>query len=642
MVGSFVGCLVGAAAVRHLVRTGRVIGGAVPAFPADAAGFFGELISAVRTTGLGGPLAASPGLAAMGGVSALSLGHMGLAQKALLIALPALAAVLCYRACVRLTTRPGPSVVGASAYGLSALMLWSFSDGRLGLLVAMAAMPPILERVESAFSAGGPTDRPWRFVVGLGVTFAVAAAFVPGILLAVTVATSVQVVAGQARRRGVLTVLSAVLVCVVLLFPFVPTLIAGSGAALGSELGTSDPWAVGRLALGEAPGSWPVAWFLPVAAVLGLALSTGERRGPAIRATLTAGTALALAWASGAGYLPPALANAPAYTGLAAVAEAFLVTFGLASAVMGLGRSAFGFRQIGTVSIAAVLAGGLALQGLVAALGDWAVGGAEREVASWEAIVDTPTTGPSRVLWVGADDGRSFPWPGGDPMGVVEAGDATVRYSLTDRRGALAIDTARPLAGPGADALTDTIGEILGGTTLHGGALLVPFGVRYVVARQGELPEATEAILDAQADLDLVPAADLVIYRNAQVLAPAAAVVADEEVGSIVASDDPTVIQRWHDVVSVPLLPVVGSAGWEGETGGGNLAIVSTEFDPAWGVDAEETEPREAFGWSTSFPVSQGWIRITYGAQLPRTIEMVLLAIVWIAALWFTRRPVRR
>ena len=38
-----------------------------------------------------------------------------------------------YRAAVRLGVRPGPAVVAAAAYGLGALTLWAFSDGRLGL-----------------------------------------------------------------------------------------------------------------------------------------------------------------------------------------------------------------------------------------------------------------------------------------------------------------------------------------------------------------------------------------------------------------------------------------------------------------------------------------------------------------------------
>ena len=61
-----------------------------------------------------------------------------------------------YRAAARLTGRPGPSVVAAAAYLLSALMLWSFSQGRLDLLLALAVLPAAAERLEVAF---GPESR---------------------------------------------------------------------------------------------------------------------------------------------------------------------------------------------------------------------------------------------------------------------------------------------------------------------------------------------------------------------------------------------------------------------------------------------------------------------------------------------------
>ena len=73
-------------------------------------------------------------------------------QKAILLAGPPLAAILMYRAAVRLSVRPGPAVVVGAAYGLGALTLWSFSDGRIGLSIAIAVLPAAAERVETAFA----------------------------------------------------------------------------------------------------------------------------------------------------------------------------------------------------------------------------------------------------------------------------------------------------------------------------------------------------------------------------------------------------------------------------------------------------------------------------------------------------------
>src|SRR5207247_2332323 len=221
------------------------------------------------------------------------------------------------------------------------------------------------------------------------------------------------------------------------------------------------------------------------------------------------------------------------------------------------------------------------LQARAAMTAEWAIGGPDRIPAAW-AFVDSSSKGSFRVLWIGADDGRSFPAPGGDPQGVIDAGDATLRYGLTPRVGALAIDTARPFTGPGSDAMREALGEILSGTSIHGGALLAPFGVRYLVASDDQLNDAARARLDAQVDLDIVPAAGLAIWVNDAALPPAAVVKATAKTAQIVAAGQPSETQRLTTVPGVPLPQVQG--GWSGPTGGGNLAVGSTEFDDAWTV----------------------------------------------------------
>jgi GT2 family glycosyltransferase len=640
IVASLLGLLVGAIAARHVVGPSHLVGGALPAFPGTPAGFFGELVSAYRTTGLGGTLAASPALGGVGALSALLFGSTDLAQRVLVLGLPALGMVLCYRAAMRMTARPGASVLAAAAYGLSALTLWSFSEGRIALLVTIAVLPSLAERLEAAFAATEPSDGPWRFVVGVAVTLAVAMAFEPGVVLAVAVVALTQVATGQARARGARLCAGALVGTAVLLFPFVPALFAGGGIALASWIGTIDTARVSRLALGGGPGTWEVAAFLPIGALLGLALSGAEHRGRAARAAAWALVGVALAWLAAAGYLPPVLSNAPVYAALAAVGMSFLVAFGIASGVGGLASHAFGFRQIGIVALTAVLGVGLLLQAVAVMAGGWGVGGPDRVPAAW-AVVDGDASGRFRVLWIGsADDGAPFPAPGGDPMGTVDAGSASLRYALTARSGAQAIDIGRPLAGPGADALRSTIGEILSGATVHGGALLAQFGVRYVVAREGELPVAADAAFRRQVDLDLEPVTGLIILRDAVKLPPAAVLDADPATADAIASGSAVQLQPIVPRVAAQLAPMKG--GWSGEADDGDLAVVSTESDPAWTlVGSDDSEPGAAFGWGVSFPV-EGSVVIEYGAQLPRTIESWLLAALWAGALWITRKPVRR
>jgi GT2 family glycosyltransferase len=639
IVAAFVTLVVGAIVLRDLFGTQPLAGGALPSFPATSSGLLAELVSGYRTTGLGGTLAASPGLGAFSGLSWLLFGSTALAQKLALVGLPLLAAILTYRACVRSGARPGPAVVAAAAYGLSGVALWALSDGRLDLMVALAVLPPLIERFEVAFGNDEPADGRWRTVAGWGVTIAAGVAFWPGLAPALGVALAVYLGLGRSRGRGSMLAAGAALGAAVLLFPFVPTLLAGGGDGLGSSLGPTDPWEIGRLALGPGPGTWEVAWFLPIAAALGLSLAGSALRGPAGRAATLAVVGLGLAWASAAGWLPGGLANAPAYAGLAAAAMAIIVAIGLTSATGGLAREAFGFRQIGTALLAIVLTAGISLQAIASMVGERAVGGSDRIPAAW-AVVDDNARGSFNVLWIGPDDGLAFPPPGGDPAGVVEAGTSTVGYGLTARDGVSVLDVGRPLVGPGADHLHDALGQILAGGTVHAGALLAPFAVRFLVARAGELPAPVLTTLNEQVDLVEMRTAGLTIFRNVAVLPPAFTTRTDGRSRSLIAASDPSSAQRLGDLAAVPLAPVLG--GWEGQDGTGDLAIVGTETGPGWSLEGANAEPGTAFGWALSFPTSGQAVHIRFGAQLSRTLQSWLLAGLWLAALWFTRRPVAR
>jgi GT2 family glycosyltransferase len=560
VVASFVALVVGGVAFRGLIGPEPLAGGALPAFPDTFSEFLGELVSGFRTTPLGGTLAASPALGAMGGISWLALGSTAIAQKAMLAGGVVLAGVLSYRAFARLTGRPGAGVVAASAYVLSALVLWSFSEGRIGFLVGLAVLPAVAERLEVAFGVDVPAQGRWRFAAGLGVTVAVGAAFVPGIVLAVGVLLVIQLAFGASRGRGLILAIMGLVAAALLLFPFVPTIVADRGAALASGIGTTDLGDLVRMALGPGPGTWVIAAFLPVAALIAFALVGPRYRGPAGRAMLGTVVALAAAWLASAGYLPAALANAPVYLALAAVGEAMTIGFGLASALGGLGRESFGLRQIGTGLLAFVLGAGISLQAMSAMVGGWAVGGPEAVPPAW-AVVASEARGDFRVLWIGADDDRPFLAPGGDPSAVAPAAAASIRYAITGRDGIVAIDTGRTTNGGGTRYLADALNEILSGTTEHGGALLAPLGVRFVVAEQGDLPAAAAGLLDRQVDLDLIPALGLRIYRNGVAYPPAAVFPAG--IAEASGSADLATIAAVPAQRAVPMRAVEG--GWDGE-----------------------------------------------------------------------------
>ncbi len=639
IVASFLAVLVGAVAVRELIAAGSLAGGALPAFPDRAGDLFAELASAVRSTPLGGPLAPSPAVGALGALSVAALGDPHLAQKAILIAGPPLAAILMYRAAVRLSVRPGPAVLAAAAYGLGAFTLWAFSEGRLGLLIALAVLPAAAERIETAFSREEPPGGRPRFVAGSAVTFAVGAASYPGILLAIAVLVLIRMLTGPERGRGLLLTAAAAVGAAVLLFPFVPTLLDDGGRALSSLVGMTEPVRLARLSFGSGPGTWPVAAFLPIAALLGLGLVRGDLRGPAARAAVAGGAGLILSWLAAANYLPLALSNPPAFAALAAVSMASLIGFGLTSFTASLRFESFGLRQVGGGVLTLVLGAGLLLQALAAMVGTWDVGQSEEHIPPAWAVVSGASDGSFRVLWLTGDLGDGLPPPAGDPQRRLEAGEATIRYTLTDRQGASVLDTGRPLSGPGPEHLERALAEILGGTTRHGGALLSPFGIRFVVAEQEVLPAAAREALDAQLDVNLLPATGFTIYRNASAIPPAAILETRRRDREIMGVGDPSAIAMWQPVPAFPLERVSG--GWNGPALPGTV-FLSFEYDAQWALRGVSAGPEVAFGWATSFQASDEPVQVRQEGGLPARIQVALLVVLWLAALWVTRKPVAR
>jgi GT2 family glycosyltransferase len=645
LVASFLGVVLGGFAFRGLLGPAHLSGGVIPTFPARPEGFFTELLSGYRTTGFGGTVAASPALGAMGGLSSLLFSSGWLAQKVVLGGGFVLGAVFCYRGLARRSGSPFAAAVAASAYSLSAVVLWAYSEGRIGLLAAVAALPVLVDRLEWAFGSEPPAAR-GRFIVGLGLVLAVGVAFEPGLVPAVAALSIVQVAGSGNRTRGTALVLGGLVVGCGLVFPTLPGLIAEGGRALSSQVGAADfsrlarfvpsPPASGLVA--HSPGSGSLAWFLPAAAVLGFALIRAEYRGPANRAMASMIAAIFLAWGSAAGYLPEALSNAPVYTVLGAVSAASLIAFGLAS-ILGVRSESFGFRQVGAGVLTAVLAVGMLVQTVVAVLGSWAIGGPEAIPAAW-AVAASGEEGEYRVLWLGADDGSRFPAPGGDPQGVVEAGASSLRYGVTGRNGVTALDVGRGPAGAGDGFLRSVLEEIVSGGTHHGGALLAPLGVRLVVAEEGDLPPAVEDALASQVDLDLRQASGLTIYLDAKTLPLAAEFPedGDQKVFERSSLDD---IERLPDLSAEPLAAVPG--GWEGGGAGGRV-FVSTEYSAAWRLVAsgETVQPARAFGWAVAFSAPAGSAHVVFSGQWLRTMEMVALGILWVAALWITRRPTQR
>src|SRR5205807_2437273 len=110
-------------------------------------GYFRELASGLRHTGLGGSQAGSPALGFLGLGSVVAFGSPALLQKVLLLGLPAAAAVGCYGAVRAVTGERLPAAVAAGCYALSSTVLWALSQGRLGALVFLAGLPWLVTKI---------------------------------------------------------------------------------------------------------------------------------------------------------------------------------------------------------------------------------------------------------------------------------------------------------------------------------------------------------------------------------------------------------------------------------------------------------------------------------------------------------------
>jgi GT2 family glycosyltransferase len=631
--------LLAAVAYRHLVGAHPLAGGAIASFPSSATGFFGELVSGVRTTGLGGTQAASPALGMLGLGSAAALGNTDLLQKAMLFVLPAAAAVGAARATRRTTGQRLPAVVAGVVYALSPVLMWAFSEGLIPELVFLAGLPWLVTRLQAGF--GVPPGRArLRWAIGVAAGLAVLVSFYPGTLLAVAVAliVSMLIPLEGTRRAGLAGAVVALVLAAALVFPLAWVLVDAAGRALTESTGVRTFAEVARLSPGPAPGGWLPSFYLPILAALGLAFVSRSLLRPAVRAGFTAVLCLYLAWASGTGWLPAGLSNAPAYLGLAAFSLSLMVGLALSSSVAGVGRATFGHRQVGAAVLSLLAAAGILLQASQAALGAWAVGGPAHVPAAF-ALVQAYPGPPERVVWIGGPDGGPLIAPGGMPQGKAGAGGAAVRFAVGASGGATALDTGRPPAGAGYDALAEALGEALSGDTRHGGALLAPFSVRFVVAAPGDMPALTLQRLNEQVDLVRVAAGGLVIFRNVQSVPEAARTGPSWAAAASSGSSLAVAGLRARGTAAL----AGGGERFEGTLPGRSFVLLSQQFDSRWRLtigDGPGTAPERAFGWAAGFDAASGGRAVVrYTAQWVRTVEMLLLALLWGLALWITRRP---
>jgi GT2 family glycosyltransferase len=625
-------------AFRGVLLASPLHGGSVPVFPSGATDLFREFGSGWRSSGFGGAGGASPALFVLGLTSAVTFGNPALLARVFVAAGPLLAGVSFYRAFVRTNDERIGRLAGAGCYAVSGLTMWIASEGRINALVFLIALPWIANRVFEAFN--GRIDRPGVWMVGTGMALALTGSFFPALWLSVAVVlASCFLIPGSARNllRGSGLVVAAAGVAALLVFPFALSVIGAGGGADVDAVGVADYGSILRLSPGDSPGSWVPALFLPVAATLALAVS--EHRRQSLRAAIATGGSLLLAWLAAAGRLPAPLANPLAYLGVAALGSSLLVAHGVETERRHL---AFDIQHVAWGTLAALLAVGIVLQSAQAIRGAWAVG-EDRIPPAWSVIASADPGVPFRVLWLGGPGGHAFVPPGGVPDGTLASGDASVRFGVTGRAGRSALALGLPPTGAGYQHLERVVGAILHGGVRHGGALLAPMGIRYVVTDPRDVPAEARRRLSQQVDLDLVQrVGGMSIYRNPRAL-PEAWVLPGERFQVAARSDLLTAPARANPVGAVSL-DRLSAASWVGsvtlpEEG---VVMAATDYDGRWRLETEngsESLPFRAFGWGLGFDAPAGATRVlvAFRGQTARSIELTLLGILWLAALWVTR-----
>ncbi|HZQ26802.1 MAG TPA: glycosyltransferase family 2 protein [Acidimicrobiales bacterium] len=662
----------GVVAAVLLVGTRRLLNGPLPAvgelapFPEHVLDVIRPFLSGWHATGLGseGPAPAALGLLGLGGT--VLLDGMGLLQKVLVLgALPA-GAIGMFR-----LAKP----LGSMRTRLAALVVYvaiplpynALARGRWGALLLYAAGPWLIGSLLRAtglepFAGGRATEtgaRRWIPLLCPGLLLALVAAFAPAVaLLFVVVAVGLllgSLLAGEvkAASRAVVLAVGAVVVAVVLLFPWsLGFVLPGARWSAVSSVGLGIHRGLGvgpllRFQTGPL-GAPPLGWAFLVVAALPLVLGREWRFAWAARLWTVALLCWGVAWAGGRHWLGVAVPSADLLLMPADLALALCAGLGMAAFETDLRGYRLGWRQVAlVVSAGAAALGTLPVLG-ASVDGRWKLPGTDfHRSLAW--MQDHRHEGAFRVLWVG--DPEALPLDGWR----LEDG---VAYA-TSRGGAPDIADRWPDPNPGTSVLLgDMLDVARRGDTTRLGHLLAPMGVRYVVVpsalapnpasrRPRVLPPAPDvpAALAAQLDLRQV-ATDptLTIYENAA-WAPGRAVLTSEPaVAASKRGSDRAALSV--DLAGSPpaLVKEHSDTSFSGIVPEGGTVHVAEAYSPGWSLRSggSGAERRHAFGWATAFDGARGGSgSLRYHTNPVRWLAILIELALWVALVRFLVRERR-
>ena len=655
-------CVVGL----FLFGSRKLLSGGVPdfgqflPFPASPREMMANYWTGWRTSGLGSSSASPTALAVLSIGSAATLFRMGLWHTVATLGLVILGYLGMWRL-ASLFPSARARIVALVVYAGVPLSSSLLAFGRWSALICFAAVPwtvYLLRRAVGIDTRGPSADgadfvvRPARRkqirrVAQLTIVVALAVAFVPSFLLLFAVVVAVLAAStfasGGAWRVAATTLAAgaiAIVGALVLNVPWSFELFRGAwSTSLGVRPIGAPSFGVLRI-LSFDLANWyvvPLALALYLPVIVAPLLARGWRLAWAVRSAMLVVTFVWLAVLSDRGVISaqlpePGMLLVPVALGAALAAACLSESFDID--VRGQG---FGWRQPLSLLALAGIAVGL-IPGLLPVFnGRWDT----PRLTLQSALLQLPPAserGDYRVLWVG--DPRLVPiaaWqyqPG-------------LAYAISDDGPLYVERTWATSPSPAETDVADALRAIAGQTTLRGGRLLAPFGIRYIV-----VPLADDAVspvnqplpvplglIDAfedQLDLGRPLASPLnyAVYENTAWiptlagLTPEGALASEQAGFSAIAQSDasgatPLVL---GDQLPGPILVPVESG----------TVQFGVPYDDRWSLDvgSDTLKPRPSFGSTLAFDVpNAGSATIRYNTPISRRALLIVQLLLWALAL---------